>query len=95
MLRMFRSIFKNPAGIPNYQAGPRYDTAGAAAFVLQPEYYQPLIAVQGPGAVPRRSLKLTDKPLYYGQLAVIQNGLGGIQTGQLFFSPLTDSSGGQ
>lgn len=94
MLRIFRSMFKNPPGIPNYQAGPHYDISGAANFVMQQEYYNPLIAVQGPGMVPRGSLRVTEKPLYLGQLSVIQSGLGGIQTGQFMLSPLTDATGG-
>lgn len=93
--KFFRATFKNPPGIPNYQVAPRYDISGAAQFVMQPEFTQPILAFTGTGKIPRRSIMATQEvPLYY-TFRGIQSGLGGIQAGQFALSPLTDETGGQ
>jgi len=93
--RFFRATFKNPPGIPDYQVAPRYDNSGAASFVMQPEFTQPILAFTGPGKIPRRSLMATQQPPLYYTFRGVQAGLGGLQAGQFALSPLTDSSGGQ
>jgi len=95
MLRFFRPLFKNPPGIPNYRVAPRYDISGAAAFVMEREYGEPLLYVAGPGTLTFDSLRVTQQTPLYFTFRGVQAGLGGNMAGQFALSPLSaDSVGG-
>jgi hypothetical protein len=67
-------------------------TNGAEEFAFVQRFQNPMYLITGTGYQPRRTINPLSAPQVYANQQAMVNGLGGIQTGQLFFAPLTDSN---
>ncbi len=93
MLRIFRSLFKQKTGIPNYEQGPTYDGEGAEKFIYLPEFQNPVYLFRGPARVAFSSLRPLQRPQAYFTFRNTVAGMGGLTAGQIITQPLTNSSG--
>lgn len=91
---LFRSLFKQSNGLPNYRRGPQYDQSGAAAFVFEQETTLPAIAIKGPSGLSVMALEVQhpfralQQPQVYINKSAPVAGLGGLQAGQFISQPL-------
>lgn len=93
MLRIFRNLFKQKQGIPNYEQGPSFDGEGAERFIFLAEFTNPVYLYRGGGRVPFSALRVLQRPQAYYTFRNTVAGLGGLQAGQIITQPLTNSSG--
>jgi hypothetical protein len=82
-----RPKFKQPDGIPNYLAGPRFNGEGAAAFFYEAEFYNPAYSFRGSARL-AGSLRVHQHPQIYWTQRVPVAGIGGLVAGQIFGQPL-------
>lgn len=88
-----KRMIKNPAGIPNYTVAPSFDLAGAAGFIFQREYFDPVLVFRGAGRVPRGGINVLQQPQVFIGARVTERGIGGIVPGQFILQPLTGGNG--
>jgi hypothetical protein len=86
---MFKALFKSMHDFYTYTV-PHPLTNGAEHLGFLPKFRTPAQPVVGTGIV-YRTLRTYQNPQVYVNLQSPTSGLGGIQAGQLFGAPLTDS----
>jgi len=79
--------FKQPDGIPNYFAGPRFNGEGAAAFVYEEEFANPVYSFRGSARMAGCFYALQPPQVYWTQRTPVA-GIGGLVAGQIFSQPL-------
>lgn len=89
-----KRVFQNPIGIPNYAVAPHFDLAGAAGFVFQREFVDPVLVFRGAGRVPRGGYRVLQQPQVFIGARVTERGIGGIVPGQMILQPLIKGGNG-
>jgi hypothetical protein len=79
------------AATPDYQAGPRFDGEGAAAFIYEQQFTLPTILFRGRARV-AGEMRVHQHPQIYYTLAVPVAGIGGLVAGQIFGQPLVSNA---